>query len=383
VRSVEPRSLQIATLLEAVPVPLLAVDAQGRVADLNGPAETLLGWEHDDLIGRPVEELVPEAMREEHREHRANFLDGPMSRRVVSGSDLRALHRDGTEIPVEIVLSPLATELGPLVLATIMDLRPRLAAETDESDVPLEAGERPREEIDRLQEALQLRDEELVQFATVASRDLRSPLRSVAGSLRNLEVVATSRLDDRSRGWIRDAVQGVDELESLLRDLAHYASVDTQARDFETVSMDEVFATALNQLDEQIRKLDAVVTSHPLPTVRGDRGQLVQVMRTLIGNGIHYNESERRRVHVAAEQSLDEWIFLVRDNGIGIPVRHHQRIFDIYQRLHTQPAYAGTGVGLSVCRRIVHRHGGRMALRSRPGEGSTFRFTLPREGVVR
>ena len=383
-RSADTRLSQITTLLEAVPVALLAVDSQGRIAELNAEAEELFGWEHDDLIGRPVEELIPFGPREDHREHRARFFDGPLERRVVSGG-LRALHRDGTEIPVEIVLSPITTEHGPVVLATVTDLRPQLADEEDLDDAPDDALPAPTAQdleaeaklLGRLQDTLHRRDAELVQFASVASRDLRSPLRAVAGSLRNLEVAAASRLDDRAKGWIRDALEGVDEMEDLVRDLVTYANVDADARDFETVSLDEVFSAAMVELETEIGGVDAVVTSHPLPTVQGDRAQLIEVMRALISNGIRFNESERRRVHVSAEERAGEWILSVRDNGIGIPIRHHQRIFDLYQRLHTQAAYPGSGVGLAVCRRIVHRHGGRMAVKSEPGEGSTFRFTLP------
>ncbi len=205
-------------------------------------------------------------------------------------------------------------------------------------------------------------------------------MRTIASFVELLQTTYADRLDSQAIDWFRRTTQSIRDLQTLVRDLLEYSRVDSQAHPFERVSLRDVFAHAVALLDSSVRESGAEVTCGELPAVMGDRSQLVQLMLNLIGNGLKYRGKEPPRVQVSAQRNGDQWRIAVRDNGIGIAPKHQARIFEIFQRLHDQQEYPGTGIGLAVCRRVVHRHGGRIWVESEPGHGSVFCFTLP-EGV--
>ncbi|HJW24478.1 MAG TPA: PAS domain-containing protein [Rhodocyclaceae bacterium] len=226
-------------------------------------------------------------------------------------------------------------------------------------------------------EALIRSNLELQQFTYVAAHDLQTPLRSISGFAQLLQQEFRGRINDQADLWIGQLVHHVERMHELIQDLLIYSGVDSPGRPFELTDFRELFDAALASLREDIARCGATVTRGELPTLMGDRIQLAQVMHHLIDNGIKYRGQEPPRVHVAAERQEDEWLFSVRDNGIGIDKKHHRRIFEIFRRLHSQQAYPGTGIGLAICRRVVQRHGGQIWVESEPGRGSTFYFTLP------
>jgi light-regulated signal transduction histidine kinase (bacteriophytochrome) len=203
----------------------------------------------------------------------------------------------------------------------------------------------------------------------------------VASFVGLLQATYEDKLDSQAKDWIRRIVGSVKHLQTLVRDLLEYSRVDAQDRPFEPVPFREVFDHAVSLLDSSMREAAAEISCDDLPVVVGDRSQLVQLMLNLIGNSIKYRSAEAPRIHVSAKRQDEEWVFAVRDNGIGIAPRFHERIFEIFQRLHDQREYLGTGIGLAVCRRVVHRHGGRIWVESEMGAGSAFYFTFP-EGAV-
>jgi light-regulated signal transduction histidine kinase (bacteriophytochrome) len=172
-------------------------------------------------------------------------------------------------------------------------------------------------------------------------------------------------------------VQSVEQMQTLIRDLLSYSRVDARSRPFTLIPFSDIVKAALTQLDSSIRDSGAEVTWDPLPSIMGDRSQLVQLMQNLIGNGLNYRGDQPPRIDISAKRSEAEWTFSVRDNGIGIDPKHHEQIFEIFKRLHDEKEYPGTGIGLAVCRRVVNRHGGRIWVESAPGRGSTFCFTIP------
>ena len=178
---------------------------------------------------------------------------------------------------------------------------------------------------------------------------------------------------------MRRVVDNTHRMQALIRDLLEYARVDARARPFVAVPLAAVFDSVIDLLDASIRDAQAAVTRSELPTVMGDPSQLTQVLQNLVANAITYHGDQPPSVHVSAERNGDGHTICVSDNGIGIDPAQHEHIFDIFHRLHTQQAYPGTGLGLAVCRRVVSRHGGRIWVESRPGEGSRFNFTLPLE----
>ncbi|MFC1491577.1 ATP-binding protein [Nitrospinota bacterium] len=218
---------------------------------------------------------------------------------------------------------------------------------------------------------------DLEQFAYVASHDLQEPLRMVSGYVQLLAKRYEGKLDSDADEFIAFAVDGAARMQGLIQDLLAYSRVGSKGKEFEQTDCADVLGQATHNLRETVEAATAVVTSDELPTVNADASQLVQLFQNLIGNAVKFHGEEPPRVHVSAGRNGNEWIFSVRDNGIGIDPGHEERIFTIFQRLHTREDYPGTGIGLAICKRIVERHGGRIWVESAAGEGSTFSFTLP------
>jgi PAS domain S-box-containing protein len=219
-------------------------------------------------------------------------------------------------------------------------------------------------------------NKDLEQFAYVASHDLQEPLRMVSSYTQLLARRYEGKLDATADKYIAYAVDGANRMQRLIEDLLAYSRVGTRARGFAAVDVAAVIEQALANLKAAIEKSGAVVTHGPLPVVVHDKLLLVQLFQNLIGNAIKFHV-EAPRIHVSAEQKGDEWVLAVRDNGIGIDPQYAERIFTIFQRLHTNEEYAGTGIGLAICKKIVERRGGRIWVESQPGRGSTFYFTVP------
>jgi PAS domain S-box-containing protein len=218
---------------------------------------------------------------------------------------------------------------------------------------------------------------ELEQFAYVASHDLQEPLRAVAMYTQLLEQRYGERLDADASSIIGRVTAAVHRMQTLIRDLLTYSRVDTRAADFRVTSCETVLQEVLDNLQTAVAETSAEVSHDPLPTVLADEVQLRQLFQNLVGNALKFHGQEIPRVHISAVTRHGHWVFSVRDNGIGIDPQYVDRIFVIFQRLHTRRAYPGTGVGLAICKKIVERHGGRIWVDSTPGKGAEFFFTLP------
>ncbi len=217
---------------------------------------------------------------------------------------------------------------------------------------------------------------ELEQFAYVASHDLQEPLRMVSSYTQLLETRYGDTLDDKAKKYIFYAVDGARRMQGLINDLLTYSRVGTRAQPLERTDSHAALGEAIRNLSSALAETGALVTNGDLPLVLADRSQLVQLFQNLLGNAVKFHGLESPRVHVSAEARGDEWVFRVQDNGIGIPAQHFERIFVIFQRLHTREEFPGTGIGLALCKRVVERHGGRIWVESEPGVGSSFYFSL-------
>lgn len=229
------------------------------------------------------------------------------------------------------------------------------------------------------EEKLARSNKELEHFAYIASHDLQEPLRMIGSFLQLLSLEYEDKLDANGREYIHFAVDGASRMQELITDLLTYSRVDMKGKPFRPTDMEEVFEGVLRDLRHVIVENCAVVTHDPLPTLRADALQMMQLFQNLIKNAIKFRGEACPTVHVAVAEDEAGWIFSVKDNGIGIEPRYWEKIFVIFQRLHTRDEYPGTGIGLAVCQRIVERHGGRIWVESEPGAGATFFFTIPHE----
>jgi PAS domain S-box-containing protein len=240
------------------------------------------------------------------------------------------------------------------------------------------------------EEKLRLRTEELgrsnaelQQFAYVASHDLQEPLRMVVNYLSLLKRKFPDKLDPKAQEYIHFAVDGGERMRRLIDDLLEYSRVDTRGKEPAPTPMNDVVAKTLAILKAPIEEINAEIIVDTLPTVIADESQMVQVMQNLVGNAIKFHSPERPSVEISASPGTGEWIFMVRDNGIGLNMENADKIFQMFQRLHGRGEYPGTGVGLAIVKKIVERHGGRIWVESAEGKGATFFFTIPAKGVQR
>ena len=350
------------SLLEAAPDAMVVVDQRGEIVLLNVQAEKQFGYSRDELLGQPVTNIIPEGFAERLIADDLRSAADALTQVIGSGIELVARRRNGTEFPIEIMLSPLESAEGILVTVAIRDISARRASE--------EALRRKIEELARS-------NEELGQFAYVASHDLQEPLRMVASYTQLLSRRYKGRLDSDADEFIAFAVDGASRMQRLIEDLLAYSRAGTDVAETVDTSSEEALRRALVNLRTLIEQSGAVVTHDPLPAVCADETELVQVFQNLVGNALKYRGKEVPKVHIsAAIDGVDRWRFAVTDTGIGIDPRHFERIFGMSERLHAQEEYPGTGIGLAICKRIVERHGGAIWVESQPGCGSTFHFTL-------
>ncbi|MGO9097451.1 MAG: ATP-binding protein [Bryobacteraceae bacterium] len=364
-------SLYARRLLEASLDPLVTISPEGQVTDVNQATEQVTGLPRERLIGSRFSEYFTEPEKAEagYQKVLSEGLvqDYPLTVRQVNGRTTDVLYN-------AVVYRNEAGQVQG-VFAAARDVTERKRAEAELA--------RYR---DRLEELVRQRtaelahsNEELEQFAYVASHDLQEPLRAVTGYLGLLEGQLAGKLDDGSRPLIAGAVQGAARMHTLITDLLALSRVGTRGQSFAAADLNGVVDQALDGLRASIAETGAKITRDPLPTPTADAGQMVQLFQNLIGNALKFRGEQAPEIHVGARQLPDRWELAVRDNGIGIEPQYYERIFLIFQRLHTRRLYPGTGIGLAICKKIVERHGGAIWVQSQAGQGSTFYFTIPTE----
>ncbi|MGK2856301.1 MAG: PAS domain-containing sensor histidine kinase [Thermoanaerobaculia bacterium] len=349
-------------LLEAAPDAMVVVDQKGEIVLLNVQAEKQFGYHRDELVGQQVKNIIPEGFAERIVSDALRSAADALAQQIGTGIELTGLRKNGTEFPIEIMLSPLESAEKTLVTAAIRDITRRKAAEAL---------------LLRKVDELYRSNEELQQFAYIASHDLQEPLRMVASYTQLLSRRYKGKLDSDADDFIAFAADGASRMQRLIRDLLTYSRVGTKGTELTETSSDEALELALVNLRGAIEEGGALVTHDPLPPVLADETQLIQLFQNLVGNAIKYQGDGVPKIHVSVSRNGgDRWHFSVADNGLGIDPQYFERIFGMFQRLHKREDYAGTGIGLAICKKIVERHGGRISIESQPGQGSTFHFTL-------
>jgi PAS domain S-box-containing protein len=350
-------------LLEAAPDAMVVVNPSGEIVLLNVQAEKQFGYSRDELVGQRVKNIIPEGFAERLIADGTRSAAEALAQQIGTGIELIGRRKDGSEFPLEIMLSPLESAEGILVTAAIRDI-----SERKKSD----------EHLLKTVGELKRSNDELQQFAYVSSHDLQEPLRMVASYTQLIASRYKGRLDSDADEFIAFAVDGCNRMQGLIQDLLAYSRAGTTGKALCEVSGEDALQGALTNLRITIEQSGAVVSHDSLPVIKTDETQLTQVFQNLVGNAIKYRRPEVPRVHVSATKNGDnEWIFSVRDNGLGIAPQYFERIFILFQRLHGRNEFEGTGIGLAICKKVLERLGGRIWVESLPEKGSIFYFALP------
>jgi two-component system cell cycle sensor histidine kinase/response regulator CckA len=338
---------------------VIATDADGRIAFVNPAAESLTGWSMAEAAGKPAGEVF----RIIH-EHTRAAVEDPVhkvlkaGKRVGLANHTRLLRKDGTEVSIDDSAAPIRDEKGHIqgVVLVFRDI----------------TGQK------RAQAALERSNRELEQFAYVASHDLQEPLRSIVGFLQLLQRRYGDQIDEKGRHFIEQSVKAGYRMQSLIRDLLTLSRVDTEGAVFEPTDLNPIVKNILDNLQSIIKEKNADIGCAELPNLPIDASQIQSLFQNLIMNAVKFNQSPKPMIAIGCQEHDNFYHFFVKDNGIGVSFEFRERIFVVFQRLHTDREYPGTGLGLALCKKIVQRHGGSIWVESQPGQGSTFYFTLPK-----
>lgn len=353
---------------DLAPTAMVMIDDTGLIVLINSETEKLFGYSRSELLGQRVEILMPDHHRHRHVHHREVFFQDPVTRQMGAARDLFGLRRDGAEFLIEISLSPMETDEGLFVLSTIVDITERKRWEDD-----MRLSER---RLGSANEALATSNTDLERFAYVASHDLQEPLRKISSYAQLLREECGEDLSEDAKDYLKTMINGAQRLKTLIDDLLSFSRISTRGNPLTPVDANVCLRAAIDNLEVAISESDARIACDPLPTVIADAGQLILLFQNLIGNAIKYRGEAVPTVHVGARDLGDQCEVFVQDNGIGIAPQFFERVFEIFQRLHNRREYSGTGIGLSICKRIVERFGGNIWLQSTLGSGSTFYFTI-------
>ncbi|MFA5353592.1 MAG: ATP-binding protein, partial [Thermodesulfovibrionales bacterium] len=359
---------------------ILVLNEKGDLIFVNPEAERLLGWTESELKGCYTHDLIHCHVRSDSCPILGIFSSGDM---CSSDSDTFC-RKDGSRFPVSYIASPIWEEGRVVaVVAAFHDISERKSLE---------------ERLKKYTGELERSNRDLEQFAYIASHDLQEPLRRITSFTELLAKKYRGRLDEKADSYIEFIKGGTARMGVLITDLLAYSRLSTRAKEFETTDSCVLLEKVLTDLSLLIEESGAVITYDQLPTVMADDTQLRSLFQNLINNALKFRGTEPPMIHISAasvtgfldrktdlEQSVREhllemkkgWVFSVKDNGIGIAPSYHERIFQVFQRLHTEQEYPGTGIGLAICRKVVERHGGRIWLESEAGKGTTFSFSIP------
>ncbi|WP_287587146.1 PAS domain S-box protein [Candidatus Borrarchaeum sp.] len=342
--------------------PVIITDLHGKITQFNNAFTNLLGYE-SEMIGESPTKIIVEKDALKIQE----AIKECLKTGFLNNFECTTLGKDGKKIPVLFNITVLKNSTNKSI-GLIFDARDITEQKKAEQKLQLTLNDLARS------------NAELEQFAYIASHDLQEPLRMVASFLQLLERRYKDKIDDNANEFIAYAVDGATRMQQMINDLLKYSRVGTRGNPLEKTDSKAALDLAIANLTVAIRENNALITNDPLPIIMADSSQLIQVFQNLIENAIKFRRDVPPKIHISAERKKNEWIFSVKDNGIGIDSKHFDRIFLIFQSLHNKISYPGSGIGLSICKKIVERHGGKIWVESQHGKGSTFYFSIPVTG---
>jgi PAS domain S-box-containing protein len=334
-------------------------EEDGTILFANPEYERAFGFAKGELLGHKTPELYNDPAE------RNKLIKALKEAGALKNYEIQVKKSDGTPFWVSISINRINYSGGPALLASSIDIAERKRAE---------------EELRLAAEDLSRSNKDLEQFAYVASHDLQEPLRAVGGFMGLLKNQYYDKLDDQAREYIDFSVDGAERMQGLIEGLLTFSRIGTRGGEFAPVNLKDALDKALANLSVLVAESRVSITSDTLPVVKVDPVQMTQLFQNLVANAVKFHGPHNPEIRVGAQRKERAWEIYVRDNGIGIEPQYFERIFMIFQRLHTRTQYKGTGIGLAVCKKIVERHGGKIWVESVPGEGSAFYFTIPDKG---
>lgn len=346
-------------LLDAAPDATVIVDESGLIKMVNHQTENLFGYRRNELIGKPVEILMPASLKGAHEMHRNSYMKAARVRSMGEGLELNAVKKNGVSFPVEISLSPIRTQEGMMVSASVRDITNRKTLETE----------------------LKKTNAELEAFTYSVSHDLRAPLRGIIGFTTILEEDYASKLDDEALRITGIIKENTEKMGHLIDDLLAFSRMGKQELMKTELLTDKVIDEIIAELTTQnSSRTTGQITWNigPLPPVFADKNTLRQVWINLLSNAIKYSSTRSQPIIAIDTYRENNFIvFRIKDNGVGFDAQYSSKLFKVFQRLHSPEEFEGTGVGLALVEKVISRHGGRVWAEGRVGEGATFYFSLP------
>ncbi|HTL81206.1 MAG TPA: ATP-binding protein [Bacteroidia bacterium] len=348
---------------------ILVADSKGEIIRINPAAESMFGYEPGELTGKKIEILIPDRFGEKHVHHRDQYNENPHSRKMGIGFALYGKRKNGTEFPVEVSLSPFTSNGQNFVIGFIIDITIR---------------KKQQDELELLARNLKDSNAELENFAYISSHDLQEPLRKIQSFGDRIQMMEGANLSEKSRDYLSRMLNAASRMQNLINDLLSFSRLTTRAQEFMSLDLNRVLEEVKSDMEITIEKTGAKITSSKLPVIEAEPTQMRQLFQNLLSNAIKFRKEDQSPVIDISWEDVDRrsaygpgMINLkIRDNGIGFDEKYNDRIFNIFQRLDGKK-YEGSGIGLSICKKIALRHNGNIIAYSKPGEGTTFVVTLP------
>lgn len=344
----------------------IATDSNWRITEWNSAAEKTFGWKREEVLGTGLAVITPHHLQKQFIDNITTYFSEPEGCFLKTSTEIVAERRSGKTFPAEFGIFKIERDNKGVFCSFLRDITKVKKAN---KELELLVHERT--------EKLTRSNDELRQFAKVASHDLQEPLRAVQGFAKLLAEATQGKLDKDCVEFIGFILDGTERMKQLIQSILLHSQITPAGSIKQSTNCNSVIGEVLTDLRDSIDQTETSLEIGMLPNVAVERSQMVQLFQNLISNSIRYRSNRAPSIAIAAEKSSNQWLFSVRDNGIGIEQQYAERIFDMFSRLHPKGQYPGTGIGLAICKRIVTSHGGNIWVESNPGQGCIFMFTLP------